>query len=121
MEELYGDANDLCFGLWACGQCHNDTMRSRAKIAVDPEEQAVAEVLDTVWEQRPPYVKKYQLEIGEDHTGDPAIWIHLKVAKDNKPSPQKVTELRKFADDLQHRILALRLRRWPYVHIAEVR
>jgi hypothetical protein len=96
-------------------------MQVRAKVAADPEEKAVADVLDNLWKERPSYVKKYQLEVGEDHTGDPAIWIHLKVTKDNNPSPQKVTELRKFADDLQNRILALRLRRWPYVHIAEVR
>lgn len=96
-------------------------MASKTKVVADPEERAVADVLDNLWGKRPSYVKKYQLEFGEDHAGDPAIWIRLKVTKDNDPSPQKVTELRKFADDLQDRILALRLRRWPYVHIAEVR
>ncbi len=71
--------------------------------------------------QKPPHVKKYRVEIGEDHTGDPALWIYLGVTKDNSPSRQKVVALRKFADEVERQVLAKKLSRWPYVRIEEVR
>lgn len=87
----------------------------------DPDKKAVADVIDELWSHKPPYVKGFDLEIGEDHTGDPAIWIYLKVTKDNNPSRQKVVALRKFADEVEQKVLDRRLHRWPYVRIAEVR
>lgn len=108
----------------AAALCHYNWLMKAAKTSLvtdDPDKGAVAGVLDELWSHKPPFVKGFGLETGEDHTGDPAIWIYLKVTKDNNPSRSKVVALRKFADEVQQRVLDRRLDRWPYVRISEVR
>jgi hypothetical protein len=63
----------------------------------------------------PAAVKGYELEFGEDSTGDPAVWIWLAIDDDVRPSAEKIQELGEFRRDVQSAILDAHLSRWPYV------
>ena len=63
----------------------------------------------------PPAVKGFELEFGEDSTGDPAVWVWLMIDDDVSPSAEKIRELGYFSRDLQSAIIDAGLSRWPYV------
>jgi hypothetical protein len=65
--------------------------------------------------QWPAPIKGYALELGEDSTGDPAVWVGLAIDDDVRPSAEKIRELGRFRRDVQSAILDAHLSRWPYV------
>lgn len=64
---------------------------------------------------RPASVREVQIELGEDSTGDPAVWISLIVDEDLNPSRAKLEELNAFSDTITSEILKHDPRRFPYV------
>lgn len=71
--------------------------------------------------QFPAFVKGYQAATGEDSTGDPAFYITILVAPEQKYSPETVFRWNRFSNLLLDRLIGLRLQRYPYVHIGEKR
>lgn len=69
----------------------------------------------------PPGVKLKKVDVGDDHSGDPALWIFFAATKRIKLTDRRVVELRKFADAVSDKVLEANLGPWPYVRFVEVR
>jgi hypothetical protein len=63
----------------------------------------------------PPAVKGFELEFGEDSTGDPAVWVWLMIDDDVSPPAEKIKELGRFRRGLVSAIMDAGLSHWPYV------
>lgn len=67
---------------------------------------------------RPDSIHGYQLEFGEDHSGDPAVWVWLLVRDDNR-SPQELQELLNtsipYSRSVGTELIGMGLEHWPYV------
>jgi hypothetical protein len=80
---------------------------------IDREEKIVRGILKK-W-TLPPNVHRFDVDFGEDSTGDPAVWIWLTVDDELQPSPQSIAGLNSFVTDVRSDILRAGLRHWPYV------
>jgi hypothetical protein len=69
----------------------------------------------------PAFVKGYEVETGEDSTGDPALYITILVSPEQKYSQATVSRWNSFSNVLLDRLIGLRLQRYPYVRIGEKR
>jgi hypothetical protein len=69
----------------------------------------------------PAFVKGYEVETGEDSTGDPALYITILVSPEQKYSQATVSRWNRFSNLLLDRLIGLRLQRYPYVRIGEKR
>ena len=69
----------------------------------------------------PPFVKGYEVETGEDSTGDPALYITIFVSPEQKYSHATVSRWNSFSNILLDRLIGLRLQRYPYVRVGEKR
>jgi hypothetical protein len=69
----------------------------------------------------PAFVKGYEVETGEDSTGDPALYITIFVSPEQKYSQATVSRWNSFSNVLLDRLIGLRLQRYPYVRIGEKR
>jgi hypothetical protein len=69
----------------------------------------------------PDFVKDYEVTIDEDSTGDPAFYVNVLVAPKKSYSDQEVAKWLDFTDLLQSRLVGLRLQRYPYVQVGEMR
>ena len=82
----------------------------------DQDERRIRAVLDRPG--RPDSIKGFQIEFGEDHAGDPAVWVWLLVRDDNR-SPQELQELLDtsipFSRAVGTELVGMRLAHWPYV------
>lgn len=69
---------------------------------------------------RPPDIQDIQIEFGEDHSGDPAVWIKLFVTGTLRPpSPQWETVF-EFSRRISQMLIEKRLRHWPYVRFQSI-
>jgi hypothetical protein len=71
--------------------------------------------------QFPNFVKGYTVNVGEDSSGDPALYIRLGVAPQKSYTKATVTEWNKFSNLLHSYLTGLRLQRYPYIQVAESR
>jgi hypothetical protein len=70
----------------------------------------------------PPFVKGYEVTTGEDSTGDPALYVKIRVSPTRKPaSSVTVSRWNEFLNLVQESLMQLRLQRWPYVQLGEWR
>jgi hypothetical protein len=69
----------------------------------------------------PAFVKGYEVNIGEDSTGDPALYITVLVSPEQKYSQATVSRWNDFSNNLLDRLRGLRLQRYPYVRVGEKR
>ncbi|MHB1699148.1 MAG: hypothetical protein ACYCSN_03275 [Acidobacteriaceae bacterium] len=76
----------------------------------------ITKTLDT-----PRGVRLEKVDVGDDHSGDPALWIFFAVDKKIKLTHQRVIELRKFADAVSDKVQEANLGPWPYVRFVEAR
>ncbi len=63
----------------------------------------------------PAAVKGYEIEFGEDHSGDPAVWIWLLVREETEPSKIFLDELIPYARAIGRELVEAQLGHWPYV------
>ena len=63
----------------------------------------------------PPNVRGYDIEFGEDSTGYPSVWISLTIEDELNPSPQVISALSRFVDEVTDELVRRRLRHWPYI------
>ena len=65
----------------------------------------------------PPNVRRFDVEFGEDSTGDPAVWIWLLVDDELSPSSQSISRMERFVTDVRSELLRKGLRHWPYFRL----
>jgi hypothetical protein len=63
------------------------------------------------------YLRRFEIEFGPDSTEKPAVWIHLIVDADLRPSKQKMTKLGKVVRKVEAALLREDLGLWPYVDV----
>jgi len=67
----------------------------------------------------PDGLRSFAVELGDDSTGDPAVWIAFFVEDDLKPSKKKIDELNRVSDLVTSLLLREVPQRWPYVVFRE--
>src|SRR5205823_6411944 len=65
----------------------------------------------------PGLVKSFEVKFAPDSANNRAVWIHLLVDNDLKPSLEKITALNKVASKVRSVLLNEDLDFWPYVDI----
>ena len=65
----------------------------------------------------PPEIQRREVRSGRDSTGDPALWIVLWVDPKFQFSEEKAKILYRAAEEVQDRLMAGKLSRFPYVTV----
>lgn len=66
----------------------------------------------------PPGVLSFDIEFHDDSTGDPSIFLLVKIdEKFIEARRKRFNELWTFTDDVQRQALKLGISRWPYVRL----
>lgn len=81
--------------------------------AEERDEAQAKAILDSV--KLPPEIVRVEIRTGSDWSGDPAMWVTLWVAKDLQFDQDKADTLNKAAEDVQLKMLAGGLSRFPYI------
>jgi hypothetical protein len=63
------------------------------------------------------FVRGFEIEFGPDSTDSPAVWVHLIVDPDLKPSKKKISELGEVVRKVRTALLQENLDLWPYVNV----
>ena len=84
----------------------DDEIRSR-------EEEMIRETLAAL--KRPSEVQDIQIEFGEDHSGNPAVWIKLSVTNSVRPRSPAWNDVFEYSQEIGQALSEKRLRHWPYV------
>lgn len=86
----------------------------------------VIEWLKTSPEGRPypGYIVAYEAKAGEDHDGNPSIFVRFFADPDylyesGRLSEKNITELNRFLDEVRRELVGLDLKRWIYVRAGE--
>jgi hypothetical protein len=74
----------------------------------------------------PDYIVDYEVETGNDHAGNPSIFVRFLVDPDyfyenGRASQEKIAQLNEFTFEVQQTLLSLGLNRWTYVRAGEAR
>lgn len=68
--------------------------------------------------QLPVGVENYDVEFGEDETGNAAVWIRLAIDEAHRnPSKEWISQVGEFVAKLQLDLLDGHLRHWPYIEL----
>jgi hypothetical protein len=65
------------------------------------------------------FVHGFKIEFGPDSTDRPAVWVHLIVDPDLKPSKEKISELGEVVRKVRTALLQENLGLWPFVNVRE--
>ena len=65
----------------------------------------------------PKNVDAFEIEFGEDWTGDPAVTIWLSMARREAQRSDAYQELGAFIQATEHELVALGLPHWPFVRV----
>lgn len=71
--------------------------------------------------QFPNFIKGYTVNVGEDSSGDPALYIRLGVTPQKNYTKATVSEWNRFSNLLHSYLMGLRLQRYPYIQVGESR
>ena len=63
------------------------------------------------------FLRRFEIEFGPDSTNSPAVWVHLIVDADLRPSRAKMAKLGKVVRKVQSALLRENLGLWPYVDV----
>jgi hypothetical protein len=67
----------------------------------------------------PDFILGYDVELKDDHEGNPAFTIRFFVEAEDQPSAKSTKELNRFLGQVETTLLSLSLNRYPYVQVAE--
>lgn len=62
-------------------------------------------------------IKSISVELGDDHTGDPAMWLVFFMNRDVKPDDNWYDRFNEFSHQLGMRIIHSGLTRFPYTQL----
>jgi hypothetical protein len=62
-------------------------------------------------------LERIQVELGDDHTGDPAMWLVFLMNPDVKPDDNWYDRFNEFSHQLGMRIIHSGLTRFPYTRL----
>ncbi len=81
------------------------------------EARRINDALNVILKQQHfPYgIRHFDVEFGEDATGDPAVWISFPIEDDPDPSTEKLSNLNRLVHQVQDMIREYGVTRWPYV------
>jgi hypothetical protein len=65
----------------------------------------------------PAGVQRVDFRFGEDSTGAPAVWIVIVANDDLKPSNERISAIRRLAEEVRSEVRRTGTDRWPYVTI----
>jgi len=69
----------------------------------------------------PDFVKGYEVTTDSDSTGEPALYLKILVSPKGNYSDENVKRWIDFTDLVQRNLMGLRLQRYPYVNVGEIR
>lgn len=64
-------------------------------------------------------IEGYDVQFGEDSTGDASVWVSFIIPENHAPPPERIKALRKFAEEIRAELLDAHLSHWPYVQFRE--
>ena len=99
--------------------CYAAKVALSAQASLKKEEDAVRKLVDGV-RARPPFLQGYEIELKEDSTGAPAVWVSLLVDPDHILTSDELRHLNAFTSSVKERIFASGVRREPYIRIRSV-
>lgn len=74
-------------------------------------------ILEQVLRQRPPnMIRGVRAELGEDSSGDPALFVYL-IVDDEDLSDAQIAELSAYASKVRDSVLEMDASRFPYVQL----
>ena len=87
------------------------------KPAVDGDHAVIEQALRKL--RHPAEVKGWELEFGDDASGDPAVWVRLRVPTGDAvaSSSSRVSALSEFTYRVHQALMQVGLSRWPYVSV----
>ena len=62
-------------------------------------------------------IESISVELGDDHTGDPAMWLVFHMLRDLEPDDQWLKRLNEYSHQLGIRIIHSGLTRFPYTRL----
>jgi hypothetical protein len=65
----------------------------------------------------PKLIKRFELKFDRDSTDNFAVWVHLIVDDDLRPTSQKIDQFNSVAERVRSVLLEKNLRFWPYVDV----
>jgi hypothetical protein len=63
------------------------------------------------------FVRGFEVNFGPDSTDSPAVWVHLIVDSDLRPSKEKISELSEVVRKVRTALLQKNLGLWPFVDV----
>ena len=75
----------------------------------------VKEVLDGI--DFPRDLKRFDVELADDSSGEPAVWIYLHITRDDHPSAVKIRQLAAVGRVIEEKLMDKHIGRFPYVQV----
>jgi hypothetical protein len=83
-----------------------------------PESERVREAIWSVWKEERWWIPTFDYEIGDDSTGDPAVWIWLILNDDRDIEARETREwLRRVRLAIRSALQDRGVERWPYISV----
>lgn len=83
----------------------------------EQERERVRQVLDGF--PLPPEIADVTIEMGNDSTGDPALWLHFNLKTEIQIKGEQITRLSRFIGEVQSSLLQSGISRFPYAYLDE--
>lgn len=99
--------------------CYGLEVALSSQTGLKKEEDTVRKLVDGVLRSHPlpGYLRKYDIELGEDSTDAPAVWVSLLVDPDRVLTSDELRDLNAFTRLIKQGIFASGLGREPYIRI----
>jgi len=96
---------------------------NRAEDTVQFWQMLVDSLMELLREQNqyPDFLRGYEVSIGEDSSGEPGLYITLKVARQQSYQASTVRRWNTFSSLLLDLLLRLEIQRYPYIRLQEKR
>lgn len=90
----------------------------RAARSYSPEETRVREAVEHHLPEVKDVVRSYDVEFREDHAGEPAVYVTLRVPRPNDAEPKRIKRILKFWNQVSREILEQDATYFPYVNLS---
>jgi hypothetical protein len=94
-------------------------MQNAVRTPTEADRRLIQGIIERHAAQRPGGVHRVEFVFGEDWTGYPAVYLHMFVGKDLKPTDHKISELNDYVKLLQDDIIDQNIGFWPYTRTFE--